>query len=792
MVSENYMSQEKLVSVYINTYNREDLVGETIQSVLRQTYSNLQIIVVDDGSTDRTADVVRSFEDPRIEFYPLEKNLNVVGALNEGLKHVRGDYAAHVDSDDLWDSNKIRKQVEFLENNPEYGSCFSLVKIIDETGTEYDGGPVLNRELFQVENMTQPKMLRYLFDHSNHLNHSSMIVRKEILDRTGGYDPALQYLHDFDLWLRFCLEAPLFIIQEPLVGYRVHSGNYSSPDDGRDNAYQWEFASVIRSMIDHCPGDLFAQAFADKRKCNLPLTPQILEIEKAFVLLDAFTVNSGNPVLGVERLDRLFEKPENRKTLEEVFGFTREELYQLHRQNAFFNAEKTQHLKNLIQIGEDGITNLNAQINTLEDTIADKDLQVKQLSRELTAVKSKKNKLAKALGKLGAVYSKKLKNGAKARKKMMLYGFYGHNLGDDMFFDMLFRRYPDVLFAVCDSSSYTGFFEKYNNVRLYAADSASAIRINLLGEKFGKKNIYEKIVRSSTSGGIHLGGSVYQQIGNWKQDLEDRKSRKQSGKSFFGISNNFGPYHSDDYREFWKEQFRTWNDVCFRDLYSYNLFSEISSVRYAPDALFAFESITAEESLGEQLLQTMTGKKKKLAISVINLRWELRGIQPEICDAYEAFLCRLVEEALEKDFDIYLLSFCELQQDSAMIQRIMDHFKDHDPESVKRIHAEIYYDRIGRMLQTISKCEYVLGTRFHAMVLGYIFGKKVLPVCYSDKMTNVLGDLELTEHYVDIRNLSTYPEHDILDLFSEADSEKIEKIRSQAADQFLRLDQYLS
>ena len=78
------------------------------------------------------------------------------------------------------------------------------------------------------------------------------------------------------------------------------------------------------------------------------------------------------------------------------------------------------------------------------------------------------------------------------------------------------------------------------------------------------------------------------------------------------------------------------------------------------------------------------------------------------------------------------------------------------------------------------------------MVLGYIFGKKVLPVCYSDKMTNVLEDLKLSGNYVDIRNLSTYPEHDILDLFSEADPEKIEKIRSQAADQFLRLDQYLS
>ena len=118
------MKNDKLVSVYINVYNREDLIGETIQSVLDQTYSNLQIIVVDDGSSDNTAEVVRNFADSRIEFYPLEKNVNVVGALNEGLKHVRGEYVAHVDSDDLWDPEKIEKQVCFLEDHPEYGSCF--------------------------------------------------------------------------------------------------------------------------------------------------------------------------------------------------------------------------------------------------------------------------------------------------------------------------------------------------------------------------------------------------------------------------------------------------------------------------------------------------------------------------------------------------------------------------------------------------------------------------------------------------------------------------------------------
>ena len=787
------MKNDKLVSVYINVYNREDLIGKTIQSVLDQTYSNLQIIVVDDGSSDGTADVVNSFTDPRIEFYPLEKNINVVGALNEGLRHARGDYAAHVDSDDLWDPLKIEKQVRFLEDHPEYGSCFSLVKIIDETGAESEGNEVINSELFHMENMTQAEMLRYFYDHSNHLNHSSMIVRKRILDQTGAYDPTKQYLHDFDLWMRFCLQAPVYIIQEPLVCYRVHSDNYSNPEEGRDNAYQWEFAQVMQSMIDHCPEELFSQAFADKQKTDQPLTSQILEIEKAFILMDAFSVNAGNQILGIQKLDALFAQAEYRKLLEEVYGFTQEDLYRLHKENVYYNAAKTQHLKNLVQIGEDSTAYLEGKVKTLEETMANRDQQIEQsqemiaqsqeLIRQLQSPPEKKSRLKRAFGKVGSVYSKKLKNGEKAKKKLMLYGFYGHNLGDDMFFDMLFRRYPDVLFAVCDSSAYADLFARYNNVRLYAADSGSAIKMNLFGEKFGIKNIYEKTVRSSTAGGVHFGGSIYQQIGNWEQDLKDREKRKQKGKCFFGISNNFGPYHTEGYKEFWRKQFQTWNDVCFRDKYSYDLFSDIASVRYAPDALFAYTGISENEQESDRPM--------RLGISVINLRWELRQIDPEICDAYEDFLSRLVEESLQNGLEIVLLSFCELQQDSAAMLRIVDRCKEKDPEAAERIRMELYYDQIDPMMQTITQCDYILATRFHAMVLGYVLGKKVLPLCYSDKMTNVLEDLKLADHYLDIRKYDEYPEGPVLPLFAEADPEKIEKIRVDAADQFLKLDQYL-
>lgn len=796
------MKEEKLVSVYINVYNREDYILETLRSVVSQTYQNLQIIVVDDCSDDGTAANVRSLADERIELYQLKENQHVVGALNEGLKHVRGDYAAHVDSDDLWAPDKIEKQVRFLEEHPEYGSCFTLVDIIDENGNDSEGNEVINRNLFAMDNLSQARMLRDFVDRSNHLNHSSMMVRREVLDKVGGYGPAYQYLHDFDLWIRFCLEKPVYVMQERLVRYRVHSGNISDPEAGRGNAYKWEFSRTIRSLIEQCPDRLFVEAFTDKLKKQPPLSAAEIQIEKAFVLLGAFTVNQCNPILGIRKLDDLMSDPEMKKILKEQYGFTVASLYALHREFTYFYPETDQLQKEQIRFLQESSDNgyreivslqgmvgdRDHMIQELQDIIRNRDIQLTRANVQLNSVNEKNAQLSRPFGKvrnlkgkLNSAKTRTLKDGRPAAKKLMLYGFFGHNLGDDLFFDMLLKRYPDVLFDVCCSSAYITFFSVYNNVRHHADDSSLASKMNQIGKKLGKENYFESVIRSHTDGGVHIGGSVYQQIGDWEKDLKDRNERYEKGKCFFGISNNFGPYQTEDYRMFWKQQFENWNDVCFRDHYSKELFAEVGTVRYAPDALFVLP-----------LGQLRPQENGRIAVSVIDPEFELRGFSKEQCDAYEQFLCEFTETMILQGHKVSLLGFCGIQNDAIAMSRITDYLNAKDPEMLGSVSTSLYWDSPEEMLNEIAKCEYVLATRFHAMVLGLMMGKKVLPVCYSQKTLRVIRDMQLVQNYIDLTDPDSYPSGDILACFESLEEKRHEEIRAAAQEQFLVLDRYLN
>ena len=141
------------------------------------------------------------------------------------------------------------------------------------------------------------------------------------------------------------------------------------------------------------------------------------------------------------------------------------------------------------------------------------------------------------------------RDGRRVTSRFMLYGFYGHNVGDDAFFDMLFKRYTDTMFYIMLEPSYAEFFSRYPNVRFYDATLPDITKINAFGEKFNQSNLFEKLLLKICDGVVHIGGSIYQQIGNWQLDFDIRKERKLSGKKFFAVSNNFGPYTDNRYRD---------------------------------------------------------------------------------------------------------------------------------------------------------------------------------------------------------------------------------------------------
>jgi len=228
-----------LISVCINCYNAEDTIEATLHSVLTQTYPNLQVIVVDDCSTDGTWAVLQRITDDRVECVRLAENRHISNANNEALRRVRGEFVAHLDADDRWVPDKLEKQLAFLQEHAEYGACFSLAYMVDEQDS-----PVEDTR-FRAENREQTALLHYLLTVGNFLCHSSMLARREIIDRVGEHNVTLLYFHDYDYWIRMAMLCNLFVLPEQLLYYRLSTGSNSAMTAQKHTVHVCEFARII-------------------------------------------------------------------------------------------------------------------------------------------------------------------------------------------------------------------------------------------------------------------------------------------------------------------------------------------------------------------------------------------------------------------------------------------------------------------------------------------------------------------------------------------------------------------
>lgn len=199
------------VSVILPTYNRGKVVGDTIKSVLEQTYVHIEIIIVDDASSDNTADVVSGYKDKRIKYYRNEKNLGPAGARNVGIKHAQFELVAFIDSDVIWNKEKLKKQIELIINT-EYDVCYCAVKrqikkenmyFIIPSEREKRGN--LSGDIFQL-----------LLNH-NVVDTPAALVRKKVLDELNGFETSIYALEDYELFLRISKHYKFAFLDEVLV-----------------------------------------------------------------------------------------------------------------------------------------------------------------------------------------------------------------------------------------------------------------------------------------------------------------------------------------------------------------------------------------------------------------------------------------------------------------------------------------------------------------------------------------------------------------------------------------------
>ena len=203
------MTPSPVVSVLCTVYNAEPFLGQTILSVLSQTFQQWEMIIVDDASTDQSKMIARSFDDPRIKVIELPTNVGRTMALNTGLQFCKGEFIAILDADDVAGSKRLIRQVEFLNAHPDYGVVASWSTVIDEAGTEIGRHqPLLNAaELYQYLGWCDP------------LVHSSFMWRNQTLESIGGYGGP-SGVEDHYALIEISQTALIGIVPEDLVCYR--------------------------------------------------------------------------------------------------------------------------------------------------------------------------------------------------------------------------------------------------------------------------------------------------------------------------------------------------------------------------------------------------------------------------------------------------------------------------------------------------------------------------------------------------------------------------------------------
>jgi glycosyltransferase involved in cell wall biosynthesis len=203
-----------VVSIIIPTYNRAALLANAIQSVRLQTYSDFELIIVDDASTDNTREVAKDFHDSRIQYLPLVHNRGVSTARNAGLKECRGKYIAFLDSDDEWVPEKLAKQIQVFETSDEkVGAIYSSINIIDGQAIQQkDNQVTIAGDIY--ENLLYQNFVG---------TPSSVIVKRESLTAETLFDPLLRCAEDWDFWLQIAKNWHFARITEPLIIYRNHN-----------------------------------------------------------------------------------------------------------------------------------------------------------------------------------------------------------------------------------------------------------------------------------------------------------------------------------------------------------------------------------------------------------------------------------------------------------------------------------------------------------------------------------------------------------------------------------------
>lgn len=361
-------------------------------------------------------------------------------------------------------------------------------------------------------------------------------------------------------------------------------------------------------------------------------------------------------------------------------------------------------------------------------------------------------------------------------KRVFIHAYMAGNLGDDLLVRILCQRYEKVKFFILADESYKLRFEKVRNLKVYSPNDKSVVFWNKFWKKTKKvDNGFWKMLIKSSYASVHIGGSVFvQHFDDYSAFYNTDVTLRRLSRRMYLIGANFGPYTDENYYKQYHELLSTYDGICFRDKYSYNLFSDSANVNYAPDVVFNYKS--EEKNVVE---------KKQVLISVIELK--SRDGKFSICnymEEYKKFLINVSALYIAKGYSIKFVSFCETQGDARAIEELMPAFS---VEQKKMIETYTYDMDIESCIQLFDESEIIVATRFHGVILGWLKKKKVLPIVYDLKTLHTLMDNGCSV-YVTLDELKNANVESLINSIEKLPDELVEQLKQEAGRQFWKTD----
>lgn len=262
------------VSVVLAVYNGEAFIQKAIESVLKQSYTNWELIIINDGSTDQTPHIIAQYKDERIRIITNEQNLKLIASLNKGLHLADGEFIARLDADDICYEDRFAIQVDHLSKNPNVGLVATGYRMFDHAG----------RERIKSEEI-DARAMRQRLAFINPIRHSSVMFRSSLLnEKTKGYSHDFKHAEDYELWIRLAKFSDVVVIPDVLVSCLVHNDSIS------EQFSKGMRQSFNRAKMLHCdflyPG---LSEFESKTITRIPFQLERMKISELSLLDQAMT-----------------------------------------------------------------------------------------------------------------------------------------------------------------------------------------------------------------------------------------------------------------------------------------------------------------------------------------------------------------------------------------------------------------------------------------------------------------------------------------------------------------------